>query len=163
MLRRLQKASAVRTSWKNSYSPLKVRVKNSSFETRIAGGKILPLTTGLNRDQCVALIASGLCYGGLHALAFGIPLRSTAETLLWDISCLTVASLGVIYLFFAYWFDLVSSDCLENLLIALAYLIVLLYTTARVFLVVEVFLSLPYVDQAVYQVPRWSIYFPHIG
>ena len=38
----------------------------------------------------------------------------------------------------------------------------ILYVLCRIFLVVEVFLSLEYADPGVYLSPDWSIYFPHI-
>ena len=51
-------------------------------------------------DEIFALIVSGLCYGGLHALAYGLPLNSQTETILWQISCIAVASFGFVFLFF---------------------------------------------------------------
>ncbi|KAF2873012.1 hypothetical protein BDV95DRAFT_568538 [Massariosphaeria phaeospora] len=39
----------------------------------------------------------------------------------------------------------------------------LFYIFCRVFLVVECFLSMAHLPDSVYQVPRWSQYFPHIG
>ena len=40
---------------------------------------------------------------------------------------------------------------------------ILLYFFSRVYLIVELFLNLPYVDPRVYETPNWSIYWPHIS
>ena len=40
---------------------------------------------------------------------------------------------------------------------------VLFYFFCRVYLIVEVFLNLPYVDPRVYETPNWSVYWPHIS
>ena len=132
----------------------------------------------VSREQTVALLLTGLCYGGLHALAFGAPLRSRAETLCWEISCLTIACYGPVIVLL----DLLSTveficnplrvkinsqDLLSGAFIVLNALVVyaglVLYVLSRVYLVIEIFLSLPYVDTGVYQTPNWSVYFPHIG
>ena len=130
-----------------------------------------------SRDEVLAIILTGLCYGGLHALAYGLPLRSRAETLCWQISCLTVACFGP---FVATWPNLILLNnkwmpavgtgvrwqlyrIRHELISGIEVAALVLYVLSRIFLVLEVFLSLPYVDPGVYQTPNWSTYFPHIG
>ena len=48
------------------------------------------------------------------------------------------------------------------LVISLFYPTFLLYVFSRVYLVVDSFLQLAHLPDAVYQVPNWSQYFPHI-
>ena len=45
----------------------------------------------------------------------------------------------------------------------LFYSLIGLYFFSRIFLIVEVFLSLPHEDPAVYNTPDWSPYWPHIS
>ena len=130
-----------------------------------------------------------ILYGALHALAFGIPFHSNVETLLWKISCLTVLGSGFITLAITL-IGFASGDkfkrleegrvsqtknralrwCLLTLRLSLGIVAVIiggacywLYAGSRVFLAVEGFLNLPYVDSGLYQTPNWSIYWPHIS
>ncbi|KAK4450426.1 hypothetical protein QBC34DRAFT_437265 [Podospora aff. communis PSN243] len=41
--------------------------------------------------------------------------------------------------------------------------LVVLYVVARVYLVVESFINLSHLPESAYEVPRWSLYVPHIG
>jgi hypothetical protein len=41
--------------------------------------------------------------------------------------------------------------------------LVVLYVVARVYLVVESFVNLSHLPESAYEVPRWSLYVPHIG
>ena len=137
-----------------------------------------------------AMTLSSVLYGGLHGLAFGVPFHSRAEAILWNISCLTVASGGfaVFVLTFTlrfkrnhrliprykrqeFWARLplglkfIVSTINRIHMIAVIFIVFavpLFYVLSRVYLVVEVFLNLPYVDPGVYQTPNWSIYWPHI-
>ena len=163
-----------------------------------------------------ALILSSVLYGGHHGLAFGIPFHSKAESLLWKISCLAVASGGILvltllptigmlrvmYHAIERYFKLIKATkvikatklyqvidkkvrslsdvhkraiiigineayhlyqgCAATLFLTPLFGCIVLYIFSRVYLVVEVFLNLPYVDPGVYQTPSWSVYWPHI-
>jgi hypothetical protein len=39
----------------------------------------------------------------------------------------------------------------------------LAYIMSRIYLLVEIILVIPYMDPGVYQEPRFSVYWPHIG
>ena len=53
-------------------------------------------------------------------------------------------------------------DMAAGMSVALMMFLAVLYTTARVYLVVECFINLKYLPEAAYLVPEWSRYFPHI-
>ena len=173
MLRRFEARFLLKdTLYEPWHCPLKSEISNAAWHPKVANLKKLK---GGNIDQYIGLSVTGLLYGALHALAFGQPLGSRAETLLWQISCLTIASFGIV------WFllcessiildELSAKKLLKNRLLQLVIFVLFpaglaiipLYVVSRVFLVVEIFLSLPYVDPGVYSTPNWSLYFPHIG
>lgn len=66
-----------------------------------------------------------------------------------------------------YWERLLDSKGFEWTTMILFYILGILalciYILARVFLIVECFVSLTYVPYTVFTVPNWSSYFPHIG
>lgn len=152
----------------------------------------------LDTLQCPCLILSGVIYGGLHALALQIPLRSKAESILWGTACIEIIYAGLIIAATSpvvQWYvkmfvslreqpvDKSTQNvlsklkralqwCLTNFTLsiivwfiveAIASALIVLYVVGRAFLVVEVFLNVPYVDPGVYQTLNWSIYWPHIG
>jgi hypothetical protein len=124
--------------------------------------------------QFSALAAAALVYGGLHLLAWNAPFHTPFASILWKISGITIASLGlfpllIILFSFAYRFldDSRFLRCLALAATGMLYLILvcltLLYVFARVYLVVESFLSLAYLPESALITPNFSLYFPHIG
>ena len=114
----------------------------------------------LNTPQCIAMILAGLCYGGIQALAIGVPLHSDLEGGLWIASCAIVVGLGVlISLFNTIGVLSLICDLWDGRLIGL---MIIIYAVARIFLLVEVFYNVPYVDPAVFLTPNWSLYLPHV-
>ena len=137
--------------------------------------------------QIVAITLSGIFYGGLHALSWdSTALKTGLETLLWKISCATIIAIGFLLLVIevvhtgwnrlgvplgsrgvkGLWHNFQQgsvNDCMffAGLLLVLA--LSLLYILSRVFLIVEVFISLPHADPAVYRTPNWSAYWPHVS
>ena len=145
---------------------------------------------GFDEIQVAAITLSGLFYGGLHALSWNsAALRTGSETLLWKISCVTILSAGFLLVVMLVlhggwdklevsypatgikkiWSDFYNpaNDILFFLvllpLLAVLLAVLLLHILARVYLVVEVFISLPHADPAVYQTPDWSAYWPHFS
>ena len=136
-------------------------------------------------SQNLAIIISGLLYGGIQALAIGIPLHSPTESLLWKVSTLTVAGGGLFFVTVMVLCDYIpyllyrwgkSKNMTVSWKRAIAYAAwifyglcfvigraaALLYILARIFLVVEVFLDVPWAPSGVYQTPNWSLYMPHL-
>ena len=115
---------------------------------------------------------AGLIYGGLHALAWFAHFESSTQQLLWRVSaCVVMGGFPV------FWVLLESVVYIEDhitiisrrdfvfhwsLLTALAS-VVLAYTLARAYLVIECFINLSYLPAGVYEVPKWASYFPHIS
>lgn len=135
---------------------------------------------------------AGLCYGGLHLTAWSAPFPNPVQQFLWRLCALgLVASGPLVWVFvlpvviLAPWRPNVKSTSLEsmgaifnskrtrgcevmNLVFGLALLVFLVclalfYVLCRVFLVVECFIALGHLPDSVYQVPKWSQYFPHIS
>ena len=123
------------------------------------------------------LTISGLLYGGLYLLAWGMPFASGAERSLWRFSGIILVSTGLGFtgltgLFKAYdVLDLEIGSAFSTpvwtLLLVFAYLffitVCLGYPLARTYLVVECFLQLSRLPASAYEIPAWSIYFPHIS
>ena len=130
----------------------------------------------------MAFTLSGLFYGGLHALSWGsAALTSTAESLLWKICCIAIIGTGpLIALGFFIWKRIgvlgnygitdhgwTISHRTGNTLMFVGGVssatLLLLFVFSRVFLIVEVFLSLGRSDPGVYDTLNWTPYWPHIS
>ena len=111
------------------------------------------------------IILSGFLYGGLHMTAWGsTTFHTPLEQTLWIISCCTVA-LGGLSTFLGIWvLDKVSNLHLAVYGVEVATILLwvsapmgivisLLYFASRVFLLVEVFRNLAFLDPQVYQTP----------
>ena len=102
--------------------------------------------------------AAALIYGGLHALAWFAHFETSSEQLLWRISACVV--MGGMPVAFFLWYLLLP---LAPYVIFLEILLWLAYVLARAYLVVECFINLSHLPAEVYDIPRWSTYFPHIS
>jgi len=115
-----------------------------------------------------AFTFAGLIYGGLHLFAWNSPFTGRVQQLLWEISGITIISSGAVLFLFAVAFSLKGkftiprSGPLEYVLSVFLYLYFIFYLCARIFLVVECFISFAYLPDAVFQDVKWSGYFPHI-
>ena len=107
----------------------------------------------------LGLVTVALVYGGLHALAWNAHFGSATDQLLWRMSaCVVMGSLPV--LIFLYHFCGNYSP-IFRLFIMVSILIT--YTLARAYLVVECFINLAHLPVEAYTNPEWSSYFPHIS
>jgi hypothetical protein len=133
--------------------------------------------------EWLAMSAAAFAYGGLHLLAWNAPFHAPIYGLLWKISGITTASLiaspilellaGLFYYLFDPDLDYhwepgsMPPNCLALIGWMLTSLVTLLfppaYGLARVYLVVESFLSLAYLPESVLVTPNFSLYFPHVG
>jgi hypothetical protein len=129
---------------------------------------------------------AGLIYGGLHLTAWDAPFPTSVETVLWRVSASVITCSGFAYLFMVHFLDIqalelyctgtprreIKQKFLRAILvmeketrIAMWYMALPtlgLYCFARVYLVVECFLSLAYLPNSTFLVPSWSQYVPHI-
>ncbi|KAJ5774279.1 hypothetical protein N7457_009175 [Penicillium paradoxum] len=118
-----------------------------------------------------ASLVTSLCYGGLHMLAWdsaALDKTGLAETF-WKLSCLNLVVFGplgfVIWAGLKVWrgpdAHLTLSLGWSVLLMIITALAFVAYATARMYLVVEVFVMIPYMDPAVYKLPEYAAYWPH--
>ena len=123
----------------------------------------------------LAFTFAGLCYGGIHLLAWQAPFTSDVQHILWQISALAVTGSGPAFLiiytlswirrrltYSRGWNALFGLVIFSSLLFCYLALMVL-YMLARLYLVVECFISFAYLPDTVFLQPSWSNYFPHIG
>ena len=129
-----------------------------------------------------AFAVAGLLYSGWHLTAWAGPFRTEVEGLLWRIAALGVGPAGLLL---AAAFPVVKAwiwlreegverfklpkavglvfDLAFSVILSFVFPVLVLLVFCRVYLVVESFLSLPYVPDGVFVLPDWSPYFPHIG
>jgi hypothetical protein len=127
-----------------------------------------------------------LAYGGIHAFGWNFTFATRAEELLWRVCCPLLVILGVpVYELMRYFLsterktflqriDLIWNefwaafgDCSFSLLISvfcrwLPLFCILPYFAARMFLVVEAFVSMRHVRLEVYDTVNWANYIPHL-
>jgi hypothetical protein len=126
--------------------------------------------------QLTAMSAAAFAYGGLHLLAWNAPFHAPIFGLLWKISGITTASLVLLPLLIVVILLVIRSadgpdkEYRQYLAVVVTALLcigilffALLYVFARVYLVVESFLSLAYLPKSALTTPNFSLYFPHIG
>jgi hypothetical protein len=120
----------------------------------------------------------------MHLLAWNAPFATSIQQLFWRISGITIVSTGPIFLL-ARVVPFVGTEALGRfyhrflteterpetawmidswkLLVWLPlFLVVLLYISARVYLVVQSFISLAHLPNSIFVEPSWSRYWPHL-
>lgn len=117
------------------------------------------------------LISVFLVYGGIHLLAWQYNFQTDAERIMWRVASITTASSGLIILLLQILRYLqepltASSELWISIfgmvLLFLTFLLVCLEILARSFLIIESFRALPNSPSSVYEIPRWTVYLPHI-
>ncbi|KAJ4258825.1 hypothetical protein NW762_007912 [Fusarium torreyae] len=133
----------------------------------LPGGQgIKSLSTG---DMLIlVLVFFVLCagYGGVHCLAWNADFATQAERNLWRIACVDLVMAGVLY-FILLAFFLAAED---NSAHAVAHVIIVtlgmghfaIYIGARIFLVVEAFVSVRHLREEAYETVGWVSWIPHI-
>ncbi|KAF2868675.1 hypothetical protein BDV95DRAFT_630407 [Massariosphaeria phaeospora] len=128
-------------------------------------------SVNIHRDRLKSVLAvAGAAYGGLHVAAWNDYFPTEAERYVW-ITCsvaITTSGISLWLYFFAkekiHALDVLGSRVSEKKALSRIgrYVLAPLFILARVFLVVEAFVSLRRVPRAVYQTPEWSEFFPHL-
>ncbi|KAL8829851.1 MAG: hypothetical protein Q9170_005992 [Blastenia crenularia] len=139
-----------------------------------ATGNLLRAMSGFVMGMVVW--SASMAYGGVHATAWGGHFPSRIEALLWRASSICIAGSGLTWILInllartfpwfkaywkqvetlrAHWTSLISLGCLASLC-GLAYLL------ARIYLVVESFISLRNLPAAVFDTVEWTQLVPHL-
>jgi hypothetical protein len=124
----------------------------------------------------ITLAISPILYGLIHFLAWSGQFPTPLEHLFWRISSVVVMCSGLIIVTSWILDDYVDDETpkgatvvskiinvINSTLKVLVVLIVLAYLLASGFLVVESFRQLFFLEPAVYQLPSWSHYWPHLS
>jgi hypothetical protein len=128
-------------------------------------------SVNIHKDRLKSVLAfAAAAYGALHIAAWNEFFPTPVERYLWITSSVAIGSSGIsLWLWFLVkerWerVDVVGSKLSQNraLSIIAQFVFVPLFLMARIYLVVEGFVSLRRVPVAVYQTPEWSDYFPHL-
>jgi succinate dehydrogenase hydrophobic anchor subunit len=120
-------------------------------------------------DMLAMLVAgvAAVLYGLFHGLGWDFQFGTVAERVLWRISAIYTGACGVILPIKIYTHSWWGGDDVwsptEQKVEYVRNAIVLLACVARTYLVVESFIALPWSSTAVYALPNWAAYFPHIG
>lgn len=128
-------------------------------------------SVNVHKDRLKSVLAfAAAAYGGLHVAAWNEYFPSEGERICWIISSLAISSSGIFF-----WLYFLAKQSIESIDIAGTrlsrnralsfvgqYVMAPLFVLARLFLVVEAFVSLRRVPKEVYQTPEWSNYFPHL-
>ena len=128
----------------------------------------------------LAFNVSGIMYGGLHVLAWNAKFATGLQNLLWQFASMIVITFvpasTVVVLAEKLMFTLVKAKTVGHkptegfyvllyrfkIWLIFFILALLAYLWARVYLVVECFISLFHSPVEVYNLPKWSAYVPHI-
>ena len=122
-------------------------------------------------DDILLFVLMLLCpavFGAIHVASWNIKLLSNVEQWLWRASALYCLAPGVLlylYTLVKDWCEKRSwmSESKATVLDASAmFVIVLFYIIARIFMIVEVFLSLRALPASAYESVQWSSFVPHI-
>jgi hypothetical protein len=128
-------------------------------------------SVNVHRDVLKSIAAfAGAAYGGLHLSAWDDYFPTQEERWLWIACSLATGATGVfLALFFLATQRIKAFEHLEHFIRnnkavkwTLASVVTPLFILARVFIVVEAFISLRRAPEAIYKTPEWSNYLPHL-
>ncbi|KAK3988243.1 hypothetical protein QBC44DRAFT_382505 [Cladorrhinum sp. PSN332] len=132
-------------------------------------------------------VICAVAYGGIHAAHWSHHFSSAIEQILWKVSCIYIPSFGIAsFPIFLVWYAIerrhdrseldsrlkafvhifYRSGEGENLhywpWVLLAGIFLVAYLVARLYLVVEAFITLRSVPESAYRTPDWTQYLPHL-
>ena len=116
----------------------------------------------------ITVAISPIVYGLVHFLAWSDNFPTPLERLLWRVSSFVVTSsglmnisMGISFVWLVDHFNSRRFDALAAIMVI--FVIPAAHLLASGFLVVESFRQLLFLDPAAYQLPSWSIYWPHLS
>ena len=119
--------------------------------------------------MAMSVAISPMLYGLVHFLAWSDQFPTPLEQLLWRISSFVVTCSGSIEVFSAWSVEQLGKRdrTVVRILIALPavliFVVPLAHMLASGFLIVESVRQLLFLDDAAYQLPAWSNYWPHFS
>jgi len=156
---------------------------NKSFDTGVAsnwpgwnspnpGGIFCaPITHG-STSMLVGFAVAGFVYGLVHLLAWNAPFHTKTEQLLWRISGCILAGSGLVIPLLEFASSIIEGfgECCSGVALLFFMLVAspaficvaVLYVVARVYLIVECFISLTHLPDDAFKVPIWSQYVLHL-
>ena len=117
-------------------------------------------------EDWVTLSLTGLCpslFGAIHVASWNIRLPSDVELWIWrasSIYCLTVGVI-VVVMMLLYLGDILAFWFYKPLELSI-YFLCIVYIIVRIFMIVEVFLSLRALPHSAYESVQWSSFVPHV-
>ncbi|KAK8191304.1 hypothetical protein HDK77DRAFT_456996 [Phyllosticta capitalensis] len=117
--------------------------------------------------------ALGACFGALHCVAWDLEYPSRAEQIGWRVCSLIITAWPLYMLFttepfvrrmvkVSKFFKILEHADSSQPLYWLHSSLAMAYALARLFLIIEAFISLRSLPRGVYETPRWTEYIPHI-
>ena len=115
----------------------------------------------------ISIATPPILYGLIHFLASSDHFPTPREHLLWLVSSVVVTCWGPFFALIAriiYIFGVSKDGWAERFMFLLGLFVILpAYVLASGFLIVESFRQLFFLDPTAYQLPSWSIYWPHLS
>ena len=153
-------------------------LSSSAYRTNIDGwiefvwaGRHLGALEGINdysysipiRYCLYGLFALSLMtFGSVHLASWNSTLPSTIELWMWRGSSLICVIYSGLIIFYPLWDNQQNSGALNNALDNLLWYGLLVYIIARIYMIVEVFISLRALPASAFQSVQWSSFLPHI-
>ena len=141
---------------------------------RSSRNRVLVPGAGGNRAQIeestmlMSVVFSPILYGLVHFLAWSDQFPTPLERLFWQVSSLVMTCSGLVQvslILSVIWLDDRNKvvDLIRYVLISFIFVVPLGYVLASGFLIVESVRQLFFLDDAAYQLPVWSDYWPHFS
>ena len=103
-----------------------------------------------------------MVFGSVHLASWNSRLPSTIELWMWRGSSLHCVIYAGLIAFYVYWDGFHDSGALNDILENLAVYGVFVYFIARIYMIVEVFISVRALPASAFQTVQWSSFLPHI-
>lgn len=117
-------------------------------------------------ESLVLAIFWSTLFGAIHVASWNITLPSNVEQWLWRASALCCCTVGMVssrvFLNIITCLPWIGPGTAEASFFTMWLVIALFYVTARLFMIVEVFLSLRALPRSAYESVQWSSFIPHI-
>ena len=115
----------------------------------------------------ITMAISPILYGLVHFLAWSNQFPTPLERLVWRVSSFVVTCSGLVeisMILFSLWLQ-VGDNTVTFLIFALVvtFVVPLVHVLGSGFLIVESVRQLSFLDDAAYQLPSWSNYWPHLS